>query len=670
MNKLPTFLYGGDYNPEQWPEETWLNDIQILKNAHVNSATINVFSWALLEPSEGHFDFTQLDRIIKHLSNQGFQIILGTSTAAIPAWLFKYYPDVARVDFQGRRHRFGQRHNFCPTSPNFRQHVSRLVTELAKRYANQTNVVAWHINNEYGGTCYCSNCQQSFQNWLKDRYHTLANLNQAWDTNVWSHTLHYWDEIMVPNELSDAWGPEGHHTVLEGAYIDYFRFQSEMMLDEYLMEKEIIRKYDQSTPVLTNFHSTPNKLINYQKWANSQDIIAYDSYPAYNAPWSHPAFLYDLMYSLKHQPFLLMESAPSQVNWQAYSPLKEPGQLRATELQAVAHGADSVQYFQLKQARGGTEKFHSAIISHSQTEDTRVFKEVQQLGEELSQVGPEILDSTITSKVALFFDWNSYWGYEMVDGVSKDMNYLAIIHDYYQTLYDRHLPVAIVGADDDLSIYDIIFAPVLYMVDENLDAKLHNYVKEGGHLVATFMSGMVNESDLIYPGGYPGPLTDLMGLSVEETDALPADQQVSVFFTDGVRKTATFLADQLRLTTAQPLANYASKFYAGSPAVATNRFGQGRTYYVGCRLSIDGLGHLVDQICEVAHINGLVEQGNPLEVTKRVQSDGTALYFILNLTHTPQNLPARFQNDYLDLLTNHAPKRKLLPWDVQILKHS
>ena len=226
----------------------------------------------------------------------------------------------------------------------------------------------------------------------------------------------------------------------------------------------------------------------------------------------------------------------------------------------------------------------------------------------------------------------------MVDGVSKDMNYLAIIHDYYQTLYDRHLPVAIVGADDDLSIYDIIFAPVLYMVDENLDAKLHNYVKEGGHLVATFMSGMVNESDLIYPGGYPGPLTDLMGLWVEETDALPADQQVSVFFTDGVRKTATFLADQLRLTTAQPLANYASKFYAGSPAVA--------------------------------NINGLVEQGNPLEVTKRVQSDGTALYFILNLTHTPQNLPARFQNDYLDLLTNHAPKRKLLPWDVQILKHS
>ena len=373
---LPTVLYGGDYNPDQWPETDWDDDIKVFKQADINSATINVFSWALLEPREGEYDFEKLDHIVAKLSQADFKIVMATSTAAMPAWMFKKYPDVARVDYQGRRHVFGQRHNFCPSSPNYRRLAGRLVDQLARRYAGNSHIVAWHVNNEYGGNCYCENCRRAFQEWLKQRYQTLDNLNQAWDNNVWSHTIYDWDEIQVPNELGDAWGAEGTHTIVAGLSVDYLRFQSDAMLSLYNLEKQTIEKYDKQTPILTNFHGTPNKWIDYHAWAKDQDIIAYDSYPAYDDPAYVAAFRYDLMRGLKHQPFMLMESTPSQVNWQPYSPLKRPNQMRATELQAVAHGADTVQYFQLKQAVGGSEKFHGAVISHSQRTDTRAFQEV------------------------------------------------------------------------------------------------------------------------------------------------------------------------------------------------------------------------------------------------------------------------------------------------------
>lgn len=354
---LPAVLYGGDYNPDQWPETDWDDDIKVFKQADINSATINVFSWALLEPREGEYDFEKLDHIVAKLSRADFKIVMATSTAAMPAWMFKKYPDVARVDYQGQRHVFGQRHNFCPSSPNYRRLAGRLVDQLARCYAGNSHIVAWHVNNEYGGNCYCENCRRAFQEWLKQRYQTLDNLNQAWDNNVWSHTIYDWDEIQVPNELGDAWGAEGTHTIVAGLSVDYLRFQSDAMLSLYNLEKQTIEKYDKQTPILTNFHGTPNKWIDYHAWAKDQDIIAYDSYPAYDDPAYVAAFRYDLMRGLKHQPFMLMESTPSQVNWQPYSPLKRPDQMRATELQAVAHGADTVQYFQLKQAVGGSENF-------------------------------------------------------------------------------------------------------------------------------------------------------------------------------------------------------------------------------------------------------------------------------------------------------------------------
>lgn len=661
---LSKFLYGGDYNPEQWPEDTWKKDIEVFKKAEINSASINIFSWALLEPEEGKYDFSKLDKIVKELSDNNFEIVLATSTAAMPAWMFKKYPDVARVDYQGRRHKFGQRHNFCPSSSNYQRLAKALVEKIAERYSGNPHIVLWHVNNEYGGNCYCDNCQTEFRKWLKNRYQTLDKLNQAWNNNVWSHTIYNWDEIVVPNELGDAWGSEGSETIVAGLSIDYLRFQSEQLQKLFQLEKRAIRKYDAATPVTTNFHSLPNKMIDYQKWAKDQDIISYDSYPTYNAPKYLPAFLYDLMRSLKHAPFLLMESTPSQVNWQPYSPLKRPGQMQATELQAVAHGADSVQFFQLKQGIGGSEKFHGAVISHSQRTDTRAFREVADLGKKLKKVGPQILHTQNHAKAALIFDWSNFWSYDYVDGISQDFDYMSEILDYYRQFYERNIPVDVISVDDDFSNYDLIAAPVLYMVKPGLGEKITDYVKNGGKFITTFMSGMVGESDNIYTGGYPGPLKEVTGLWVEESDAIVPGQEVNAEF-NGEKLDCDLICDLIRPNTAQVLAKYSSEFYAGTPAVTVNNYGQGKAWYIGSKFKHESLSKIMDQVLAECNLHSLAQ--SDLEVTLREDEKGNQYYFVLNMSSKQKELPAKFAG-MENILTDKTPSKEVKPWQVLILK--
>lgn len=671
-DQLPTFLYGGDYNPEQWPEDTWDDDIKVFKQADINSATVNVFSWALLEPEEGHYDFNKLDQIIDKLSVANINIVLATSTAAMPAWMFKKYPDVARVDYEGRRHVFGQRHNFCPNSTNYQRLAKQLVERLAERYCDNPHIVAWHVNNEYGGNCYCDNCQRAFQQWLRKKYQTLDNLNRAWNNTVWSHTIYHWDEIVVPNELGDAWGPEGTHTIVAGLSLDYLRFQSAALQNLYRLEKQTIEKYDYQTPILTNFHSTPNKMIDYQSWAADQDIIAYDSYPAYDAPTYKSAFLYDLMRSLKHKPFMLMESTPSQVNWQPYSPLKRPGQMRATEFQAVAHGADTVQYFQLKQSIGGSEKFHGAVISHSQRTNTRVFKEVVKVGHDLKKVGQRLLGAVTPAKVGIIFDWNNFWSYEYVAGISREMDYVGLIMDYYRQFYERNIPTDVISVDDDFSQYDLIVAPVLYMVKDGLTDKINEYVEKGGNFVTTYMSGMVNSSDNVYTGGYPGPLSNVLGIWVEETDAVVPGKTTRIVYPDnGLTSQGRYLCDLIHLTgkDTKALAKYGSEFYAGTTAITENNYGRGMSWYVGSRIDHDGLSHLIDHILEKSRISGVIDTPTDLEITKRIK-DGHELYFVLNMRGEGRSLPEELVDGWKDLLTGQQPVVQMNGWDIRILERN
>lgn len=665
MTQLSRFLYGGDYNPEQWPEDTWANDIQVFKQAHLNSATINVFSWALLEQREGEYDFSKLDKIVKELSDANFDIVLATATAAMPAWMFKKYPDVARVDYQGRRHVFGQRHNFCSNSKNYQVLASKLVKKIVSRYYKNPHIKVWHVNNEYGGNCYCDNCQNAFRDWLKYKYKNLETLNKAWNMNVWGHRIYDWDEIVVPNELGDAWGAEGTETIVSALSLDYLRFQSESLLKLFKMEKAIIKKYDPVALVTTNFHALPNKLLDYQKWAKEQDIISYDSYPSYNMPTYQSAFLYDLMRSLKHQPFMLMESTPAQVNWQPYSPLKRPGQMAATELQAVAHGADTVQFFQLKQAIGGSEKFHSAVISHSQRTDTRVFKEVTELGEKLEKTGSTILGSKTKAKVGIVFDWNNFWSYEYIDGITQDLDYVESILDYYKQFYKRNIPTDIISVDDDFSQYDLVVAPVLYMIKSGLAEKIDQYVKRGGNFVASYLSGIVNENDSVYLGGYPGPLKDVLGIWVEESDAVIPGQKITVSL-DNNNYQANLICDLLHLEGAHALGNYNSEFYKETPAVSENKWGKGTSWYIGTQLDEAGLSKIFDHLISIVNIKSLVETKTDLEITKRVTKSGKELYFVLNMSNDTKDLPSEF-DAYKNLFTDKSANKKMKAWEVQLL---
>ncbi|WP_285816461.1 beta-galactosidase [Lactobacillus taiwanensis] len=665
MTQLSRFLYGGDYNPEQWPEDTWANDIQVFKQAHLNSATINVFSWALLEQREGEYDFSKLDKIVKELSDANFDIVLATATAAMPAWMFKKYPDVARVDYQGRRHVFGQRHNFCSNSKNYQVLASKLVKKIVSRYYKNPHIKVWHVNNEYGGNCYCDNCQNTFRDWLKYKYKNLETLNKAWNMNVWSHRIYDWDEIVVPNELGDAWGAEGTETIVSALSLDYLRFQSESLLKLFKMEKAIIKKYDPVALVTTNFHALPNKLLDYQKWAKEQDIISYDSYPSYNMPTYQSAFLYDLMRSLKHQPFMLMESTPAQVNWQPYSPLKRPGQMAATELQAVAHGADTVQFFQLKQAIGGSEKFHSAVISHSQRTDTRVFKEVTELGEKLEKTGSTILGSKTKTKVGIVFDWNNFWSYEYIDGITQDLDYVESILDYYKQFYKRNIPTDIISVDDDFSQYDLVVAPVLYMIKSGLAEKIDQYVKRGGNFVASYLSGIVNENDSVYLGGYPGPLKDVLGIWVEESDAVIPGQKITVSL-DSNNYQANLICDLLHLEGAHALGNYNSEFYKETPAVSENKWGKGTSWYIGTQLDEAGLSKIFDHLISIVNIKSLIETKTDLEITKRVTKSGKELYFVLNMSNDTKDLPSEF-DAYKNLFTDKSANKKMKAWEVQLL---
>ncbi|MGF2109479.1 beta-galactosidase [Enterococcus sp. DIV0755f] len=648
-------LFGGDYNPNQWPKEIWEEDIRIFKKASINSATVNVFSWAKIQPSENCYDFEELDQIIEKLSTEGFDIVLATSTAALPAWMFKKYPEVARTDYDGRHHKFGQRHNACPNSLVYQKYAERLATKLAERYGENPQVTCWHINNEYGGECYCDNCEKAFRVWLKDKYHTIEALNKAWNMEFWGHTVYEWDEIVLPNALSEGIGYD--KTAFAGISIDYRRFNSDSLLKNYMMERDAIRKIDPTTPITTNLMGT-FKGLDYFKWAKEMDLVSWDNYPSYNTPWSLVAMTHDLMRGLKQQPFMLMEQTPSQQNWQPYNSLKKPGQMRAQSYQTIAHGADTIQYFQLRRSIGACEKFHGAVIEHVGHEDTRVFRETAALGAELAQLS-DIIGTQTQAQVAVIFDWDNYWALEYTSGPTVDLKYVEQIHRYYRYFYEQNIAVDLVPVDADLSKYKLVAAPVLYMIKEGMQERLTDFVMQGGALLTTYMSGIVDQSDNVHLGGYPGPLRELAGIWVEEIDALAPEQSNGVsLVNEELSGTSNLVSDLIHLENAEALAHYTSNFYAGMPAVTKNTFGDGTVYYFGGQLEDQLQDQLFKTIVEESDITPVIEEATKLEIACRENAEAK-FFVIINFHEEAQPLPEMFVGK-TDLLTGEVLSSEMM----------
>lgn len=654
-SKLPKMFYGGDYNPEQWDHETHLEDLRMFQLAGIDIATINVFSWALIQPDEVTYHFEGLDQLINSLYESGVYICLATSTAAHPAWMAKKYPDVLRVDADGRKRKFGGRHNSCPNSPTYRKYSEKIADKLAERYKDHPAVLVWHISNEYGGDCYCDNCEKAFRVYLKQRYQTLEQLNKAWNTNFWGHTFYDWDEIVLPSNLSEHWGD--NNSTFQGISLDYSRFNSDSMLDCYRLEYDAIKKHIPDSVVTTNLMGF-FKQLDYFKWAKYMDIVSWDSYPGLATPVSFTAMAHDLMRGLKDgQPFMLMEQTPSQQNWQPYNSLKRPGVMRLWSYQSVAHGADTIMFFQLRRSVGACEKYHGAVIEHVGHEHTRVFREVAELGKELQLLGDKTLDAAVDAKVAIVFDWDNWWAIEKSSGPTVALNYVDQIHKYYAAFFRRNIQVDIVSVDTDISKYDIVLAPVLYMVKPGFAAKLEKFVEAGGTFLTTFFSGIVNESDIVTTGGYPGELRKLLGIWVEEIDALLPEQKNSIVLKEAYGDLqgeygCGMLCDLLHSEGAEIIAEYGDDFYKGMPAVTRNPFGQGEAWYVASDPEDRFLDGLLGQLATAKNIASLLHTPEGVEVTARTK-DGQQYLFVMNHNATAQSYDLG-ETEARDLLTDRS----------------
>ncbi|GMA60193.1 beta-galactosidase [Alicyclobacillus fastidiosus] len=675
LSKLDKIPYGGDYNPDQWPEEIWDEDMRLFRIAGIDMATVGVFSWAKLQPSELVYNFEWLDEVLNKLQENGVRVCLATGTAAHPAWMAKRYPDVLRVDFEGRKHRFGQRHNFCPNSPTYREYSRQLAGKIAQRYKDHPALALWHVNNEYGGICYCDNCAQAFRNWLKHRYGSLENVNSAWDTAFWGHLFYDWNEIVPPNLLSEHLDPhDPTRTAFQGISLDYARFNSDSLLDCYRSEYEEIKKHTPHIPVTTNLMGT-YKPLDYFRWAPYLDVISWDNYPSYDTPVSQTALRHDLMRGLKQgQSFMLMEQTPSQQNWQPYNSLKRPGVMRLWSYQAISRGADSVLFFQLRRSAGACEKFHGAVIEHAGHEHTRVFRECAQLGAELQELGDVILDSRVDAKVAIVFDWDNWWAIEYSSGPSVDLKYLDEVQKYYDAFYSQNIQVDMVGLDSNLDGYDIVIAPVLYMVKPGYAKRLESFVENGGLFLTTFFSGIVNEMDLVTLGGYPGELRKLLGIWVEEIDALLPDMKNRIVmkgnqFLSRNEYSCSLLCDLIHSEGAEVVAEYGDDFYEGMPVLTRNHFGNGEAWYVASSPSQEFLQDLATYLSRSKGIQPVISAPNGVEVSQR-NKDGVSYTFVLN--HTDQSQSVDIGSKVrLELLTGSSVANvvEIGPKGVMILQH-
>jgi beta-galactosidase len=665
--------YGGDYNPEQWAEPVWDEDHRAFDLAHIDTLTVGVFVWSLTQPAEEVYDLEVLERILDRAHAEGRQVCLATGTGAVPPWMARTYPEVCRTDFEGRRHVYGQRHNACPSSPAYRRLAAALAGRVAERFADHPAVVAWHVNNEYGGACYCKLCAGEFRAWLRERYTTLDRLNDAWNAVFWSHRFTDWDEIVPPNALSEHWrGPD--HTAFQGITLDYLRFTSDNLLRTFREEKDAIRRWS-DLPVTTNFMGM-YRPIDYHRWSEHLDFASWDNYPPDEKSASRMALTHGLMRGLKDgQPFWLMEQTPTVTASRDVNFVKRPGIMRLWSWQAVAHGADAVLFFQMRHSRGACEKYHGAVLNHAGRTDTRPFREVEALGREIEGLGAATLGARTPARVAVLFDWDSWWALEISDGPNRNLKYQRTLVEYHRSLWEAGAQVDVVPVTADLSRYDVVVAPLLHMVKGDLAERLEAVAERGGTVVTTVMSGRVDENDNAFLADVPGPLGRLLGVLVDETDAQAPEVRNPVRLVDpdgvgvDVVSASHTVFDLVLPQGAETVGTYGADFYAGTAAVTRNRFGAGEAWYLGTCLDSEGLDWVMRRVLARHDLVGPYADVAGLEHAIR-EVDGRRYDFLLH--HGEKAVDVEVHADGTDLLTGRRLTRgqtlTVEPTDVVVLE--
>jgi beta-galactosidase len=640
--RVPGIGYGGDYNPEQWTKDVWAEDMRLMRDAGVSLVSLGIFSWAKVEPRPGDFDFGWVDTIMDMLADNGVAVSLATMTASPPPWLAKLDPESLPMRADGTRLWPGGRQHYCPSSPTYRSHAARLVEQLATRYGNHPALALWHIGNEYGchvSQCCCDVSAVAFRAWLRNRYGNLDALNDAWSTTFWSQQYSEWDEVLPPRAVPAIANP--------AQQVDFARFSSDELLACYLTEKKILDRITPDVPATTNFLSAW-KPLDFFAWAPYLDVASHDSYPDPHQPdIAATAFSYDLMRSLRGgQPWLLMEQAPSAVNWRDRNGPKPPGWMRLWSWQAVAHGADSVLFFQWRQSRGGAEKYHSAMVPHG-GEDTRTHREVQALGRELANHA-ELVGSRLQADVALVMDWSSWWGLELSSHPSSDVTLLETVLAHYRPLYEANITSDVVHPLADLSAYRMVVVPNLYMVDDAAAVNLERYVSDGGTLVMSFFSGIVDTNDRVHAGSYPGPFRRLLGLCVEEFWPLPERGSIGLDLEPALAgevgatgtPTGTIWSELVHLEGAEALGHFDGGVLGGSPALTRNRIGAGTAWYLATRPAAGTMRRIIRVVCDAAGVEPcLPDLPDSVQARTRHLEDGSTRHVLLNHSDGAVSVP-------------------------------
>ncbi|MFI8854460.1 beta-galactosidase [Streptomyces sp. NPDC053499] len=653
--------FGGDYNPEHWPEEVWAEDLRLMREVGVTMVTAGIFSWGLVEQRSGSYDFDWFDRVMAGLADAGIQVCLATMTASPPPWLSRQHPEILPVTAEGVRRWPGSRQHYCPSSPVYRRYAVRLVEQLATRYAGHPALALWHIGNEYGCSnpvCYCDVSAEDFRRWLRERYGTVEALNSAWSTTFWSQRYGDFEQILPPRSTPTHPNPTQQ--------LDYARFSDDALLRCCLAEREVLRRITPDVPVTTN-HMPHHKPVDPFRWAAYEDVTALDYYHEPYDPRTHidAAAAFDVTRCAGDgAPWMLMEQAPGAVNWRARNSPKPPGAMRLWSWQAVAQGADAVLFFQWRQSRGGAEKFHSAMVPHAGT-DTRIFREVSALGQELATVG-QLAGTRCTAEVALLADWNSWWALEQSSHPSSALSHRETLLRHYAPLFEAGVFCDILPPDRELDRYRLLVVPNLYLMSEQTAERLTAYVRDGGHLFVSYFTGIADEYDRLHPGGYPAPLREVLGLRVEEFWPLAEGAEVSL--RGELSGRADLWSEAIDLEGAQAVATFGDGELAGRPALTRHPFGAGVAWYAGTRPEPGLMRTLMDRVREESGAAPVLPGLPPgVQATRREGADGRFL-FLLNHGSTPATpaLPHPMRN----LLTSAEPATTLTlpPRGVAVLE--
>ncbi|MDE8586141.1 beta-galactosidase [Arthrobacter sp. NQ4] len=632
-NRVEGLAFGGDYNPEQWPVSIRLEDLDLMREAGVNFLSVGIFSWALLEPAEGQYDFGWLDDVMDNLAGIGVKVALATATAAPPAWLVRKHPEILPVTADGTVLGPGSRRHYTPSSSVYRRYAAGITRVLAERYKDHPALALWHVDNELG--CHVSEFHgeedaAAFRAWLERRYGNIDALNASWGTAFWSQNYGSFDEILPPSVAPSTLNP--------GQQLDFQRFSSWALMDYYRDLVTVLREVTPDIPCTTNLMaSSATKSMDYFDWAKDLDVIANDHYLVAADPERHVelAFSADLTRGIAGgDPWLLMEHSTSAVNWQPRNQPKMPGEMLRNSLAHVARGADAVMFFQWRQSFAGSEKFHSAMVPHG-GRDTRVWREVVELGAALKRLEP-VRGSRVQARAAIVFDYEAWWASEIDSKPSIDVKYLDLLRAFHRALFLRGISVDMVHPSASLDGYDLVLVCTLYAVSDGNAANVAAAAAAGATVLVSYFSGIVDMQDHVRLGGYPGAFRDVLGVRVEEFHPLLAESQLKL--SDGT--VSSVWSEHVHLAGAEAVQAFTGYPLEGVPSLTRRAVGSGAAWYLATFPDPEGIEAVLDRLLAESGVTPVADADPGVELVRRMAADGQSFLFAINHTHSAASVSA------------------------------